>query len=467
MSDTPKLTETFSTFLKPEQILSDPDSLVFYGRDWIKDFEPRPSVIVFPENTVQVAQVVRTCGTLKVAIVPSGGRTGLSGGATACNGEVVVSLERMRRILEVSNIDRTITCQAGVALERVQLEAEKHCLYFPVDFSTRGSSHIGGNIATNAGGIRVIRYGNIRDWVVGLQVVTGTGEILNLNGSLFKNNTGLDLRGLFIGSEGLLGIITECTLRLTTRPGEVVRVMCALTDVNAVLPLLSFCRSRLRDLSAFEFMEGPAAQEVILRRGLRDPFANQYSAYVLVECEQNDPRSKELVESTFGEAYESGLIQDVVISNSVAQAQELMNIRDLIGETLASHYTLHKNDISVPVPAIPAFLADLHTSLAEAYPHYRVLVFGHIGDGNLHINVLKPDTISDASFWESCRESDERVFSVVAKYRGSISAEHGVGILKKGFLHHSRSAEEIGLMRGIKAVFDPLGILNPGKVLPD
>jgi FAD/FMN-containing dehydrogenase len=188
---------------------------------------------------------------------------------------------------------------------------------------------------------------------------------------------------------------------------------------------------------------------------------------VLVECELNAPGDLEHVQNVFGEAYEKGLIQDVVVSESAAQAQELMSLRDLIGETLAAHYTLHKNDISVPVSTIPSFLHDLHTSLGQAYPNLRVLVFGHVGDGNLHVNVLKSEGTDDVEFWKSCKESDKQIFGLVQRYRGSISAEHGVGMLKREFLSYSRSAEEIELMRGVKAVFDPKGIMNPGKVIPE
>jgi FAD/FMN-containing dehydrogenase len=467
MSTFDTLRLAFENILPANLVLEDDQSRAFYGRDWIKDFPANPSLVLLPETVEQVQQIVRTCSERGIAVVPSGGRTGLSGGATATNREVVISLERMRRILEVTPVDRTIRVESGVVLERLQNEATNQGLYFPVDFSSRGSSQIGGNIATNAGGIRVIKYGNIRDWVVGLKVVTGHGDLLDLNGSLFKNNTGYDFRSLFIGSEGTLGIIVEATLRLTTPPGDVTRILCGLSDTEAIIPLLGFCRSRLRDLSAFEFMERSVVDEVVKRRGLRDPFTQSYNAYVLVECEMNDKDAVERVQETFGAAYEDGLIQDVIVSESTAQAKELMDLRDLIGETLSSHYTLHKNDISVPVTAIPSFLRDLHSSLEAEYPNFRVLVFGHVGDGNLHVNVLKPEGMEDSTFWQSCKQSDERVFWVVEQYNGSISAEHGVGLLKKQFMHYSRSAEEIHLMRGIKGVFDPKGIMNPGKVIPD
>ena len=466
MSDINALHTDLATQLATYQILVDERSKLFYGRDWIKDFPAAPSLVVLPETVEQARFVVTTCAQHGVAIVPSGGRTGLSGGATASHGEVILSLERMRAVLEVNPIDRTIRCQAGAPLERIQLEATQHDLYFPVDFSSRGSAQIGGNIATNAGGIRVIRYGTMRDWVVGLKVVTGRGEILELNGSLWKNNTGYDLRSLFIGSEGTLGIIVEATLKLTTPPADTTRVLCGLASNDAILPLLTFCRGKLRDLSAFEFIDSTAFSEVIEHRQLRNPLSDTYPAYVLVECELNTTRSMEQVAEAFGEAYEKGLIVDVVVSESSAQAQELMKIRDLISETLSMRYTLHKNDISVPVPAIPAFLRELRESITTAYAGFKVVVFGHVGDGNLHVNVLKPTEITDEAFWKSCHDSDRTIFTTVRKFRGSISAEHGVGMLKRDFIHFSRTAEELEMMRGIKAVFDPLNIMNPGKVLP-
>jgi FAD/FMN-containing dehydrogenase len=459
------LKERLGQYLNPHQVLYDPDSLAFYGKDWLKDFTPHAALVLLPESPTQVQEIVKACRELGVAIVPSGGRTGLSGGATAIQGEVILSLERMRRIIDINRIDRTVKVEAGVALERLQQEAAAHNLYFPIDFSSRGSAHIGGNIATNAGGIRVIRYGNIRDWVVGLTVVTGAGEILELNGSLFKNNTGFDLRHLFIGSEGTLGIIVDATVRLTSPPRDTARVLCGIKSNEDILPLLSFCRDSLRELSAFEFMERNAYQEVICRRGLKDPLAASHAAYVIIEVELNSSNAHEQLIEICGAAYEKNLVEDIVVSETNAQAQELMSIRDLIGETLAQHYTLHKNDISVPVPSIPAFLRDLHESITRAYPTFSVVVFGHVGDGNLHVNVLKPQGISDADFWTSCHEADHVVFSLVQRYRGSISAEHGVGLLKRDFLHYTRSQAELTIMRSIKQAFDPDGIMNPGKIL--
>jgi FAD/FMN-containing dehydrogenase len=466
MSNIKALISAVRQILPETLIRTDAESLAFYGKDWLKDFTPNPSIVVLPETIEQVQAIVTLCNTHGTPIVPSGGRTGLSGGATATNGEVLLSLERMRKILEVNRTDRTIRCQAGVSLEQLQSAAAAEGLYFPVDFSSRGSAQIGGNIATNAGGIRVIKYGNFRESVLGLTVVTGRGEVLQLNGPLFKNNSGYDLRNLFIGSEGTLGIIVEAILRVTTPPNDVVRILCGLADTAAVLPLLTFCRDTFRDLSAFEFMERLPFQEVIQRRGLRDPLSQAYECYALIECEVTSASSKDDILNSFGQAYENNLIQDVVVSESSAQAQELMNLRDLISEILSTHYTLHKNDISVPVSTIPEFLTTLHTTIRDTYPTFRVAVFGHVGDGNLHVNVLKPSDMSDADFWRACHEADHTIFRTVQSFRGSISAEHGVGLLKRDFIQYTRTPEELASMRGIKAVFDPKGIMNPGKVLP-
>jgi FAD/FMN-containing dehydrogenase len=464
MKDTTALATTFASLLPPERILTDERSRLFYGRDWLKDFEPAPALVLLPETTSEVQAIVALCNKHSIAVVPSGGRTGLSGGATATNGEVVINMERMRSIIDINRTARTAHCQAGVALEQLQIAAAAQNLFFPVDFSSRGSAQIGGALATNAGGIRVIKYGNMRESVLGLTVVTGRGEILELNGPLHKNNSGYDLRNLFIGSEGTLGIITEAIVKLSSPPHSVARVLCGVADYASILALLSFCRDALPNLSAFEFMERLPYSEVIKHRGLRDPLSQSYPSYVLIESELQSPGEHDTVTAVFAEAYEKGLIEDVVVSESSTQAQELMNLRDYISETLSQHYSIHKNDISVPIHSIPSFLHDLHSSILEAYPQYRVAVFGHVGDGNLHVNVLKPSGMEDSEFWDNCHSADALIFGMVQRYRGSISAEHGVGLLKRDFLHFTRSAAEIDIMRGIKAVLDPNSIMNPGKI---
>lgn len=465
MSTKTDLATYFTGKIAESRILKDPDSLAFYGKDWLARYTPNASLVLLPESEEEVSEIIKTCAANNLAVVPSGGRTGLSGGATAQNGEIIISLERMRKILDVNPIDRTIRCQAGTTLEALQNAAKDNGLFFPVDFSSRGSAQIGGAIATNAGGIRVIKYGSFRESVRGLRAVLGTGEVVSINGSLVKNNSGYDLKNLLIGSEGTLGIITEATLTLTSPPNDTARILCGLESVSAVTELLAYCHKTTLDISAFEYMEALPYKEVLKHRGLKNPLSSTYSAYALIECEVTHSAQREEIQQVFLQAFEQQLIVDVVVSESSAQAEELMNLRDLISETLSQHHTLHKNDIAVPIPAIPAFIQDLHALLEKRYPDFQVALFGHVGDGNIHVNVLKPQNLSEELFRAQCHEADHDIFSLIQQHKGTISAEHGIGLLKADFLSYTRSTAEIALMRGIKKLFDPQAILNPGKVL--
>lgn len=453
------------TLLPSERILTDEHSLRHYGRDWLTDFAPSPAAIVLPETTEEVQAVIGYCASARIAVVPSGGRTGLSGGATATQGEVVLSLERMNQIFSLNRVERTVHCQAGAVTEKIQLRAAEEGLYFPIDFASKGSSQIGGNIATNAGGIRVIRYGMLREWVLGLTAVTGTGDIIRLNGSLIKNQSGFDLRQLLIGSEGCLAVITEAILGLTNPPGHSLRLLCGLSEETRILSLLELVRDRFPLVSVFEYFDSLALAKVMQHQSLPRPLSADFKGYALIEIEGDLETLPQRAEELLSDAAERGLIEDAVISQNSRQAQDLLRYRESISETLSSLHTLHKNDISVPPSAIPAFLTDFKAALQKNYPDFQAVIFGHIGDGNLHINILKPADITDAQFFERCHEADRILFEVVRTHAGSISAEHGVGLLKRDFLHFTRSAEEISLMRGIKSVFDPQGILNPGKVL--
>ena len=454
----------FTSVLQPSQILSSDADKKHYGKDWLKCFTAAPSLILLPSSESEVQAIIKICNVQKIVIVPSGGRTGLSGGATATQGEVIVSLEKMNKVIEVNELDRTITAQAGVITQKIQDAAAAHNLYFPVEFTTKGSSHIGGNVATNAGGIRVVKYGHTRDWVVGMKVVTGKGDILELNGALFKNNTGYDLRAIFMGSEGTLGIITEITLRLIARPFERVRMLVALNDINGVLPLFKEARSAFSSLSAFEYFAENGLSRVLAHNALTRPFAKIYPNYVLVEVEIEKADEREKLEEFFTAQIENGKIEDVVISQTQKQAEELIELRERIGETLSTHYFPHKNDLSVPVPMIPKFVSALHNLVEKEYPGFEVVIFGHIGDGNLHVNVLKPPSLPADQFFTFCHEADRKIFALVQEFKGSISAEHGIGLLKKDFLHFSRSSAEIGYMKEIKKIFDPNLILNRGKI---
>lgn len=459
-----ELINLFSPAIPAERMRSDTHSLAQYGKDWLTDYTPNPSLVLLPETVEEVQRIVQTAAKAGVALVPSGGRTGLSGGATAINGEVIVSLERMNKILEVNRVERTMRCQAGAITEKIQLRAADEGLYFAIDFASKGSSQIGGNIATNAGGIRVIRYGMLREWVVGLTVVTGTGEVLHLNGSLIKNQSGFDLRQLIIGSEGTLAIVVEATLLLTSPPGDYVRLLCGLSDPSKILRLLELTRDRFSLVNVFEYFDRKSLAKVISHHSLPRPLSGDFESYALIEIEGDVRDLNGRAEDLLSAAADAGFIEDAIISQSSKQAQDLVRYRELISETLSSMHTLHKNDISVPPSSIPEFLADFQEALRNNYPDFEAVIFGHVGDGNLHINILKPEALKPEAFFEKCHEADRILFEVVKKYAGSISAEHGVGLLKRDFLGFSRSPAEIELMRGIKKVFDPHGVLNPGKI---
>ncbi len=443
------------------RLKTDPADLEHYGRDWTRRWTPAPLVIALPATVQEVQAVLRWANDHAVAVVPSGGRTGLSGGAVAAHGELVLSLERMNKALAFDAVDRTLTVQAGMPLEAVHNAAREHGLVYPVDFAARGSCSIGGNIATNAGGIRVIRYGNTREWIAGLTVVTGSGELLELNRGLIKNSSGYDFRQLLIGSEGTLGIVVEATLRLTDPPPPSNVMLLALPSFEVLMQVFAAFRSRLQ-LEAFEFFTDRALQHV-LAHGAQAPFDAVYPYYVVTEYASGDEAQEAAALAAFEACMEPGWVLDGVISQSDAQAAQLWRLREGITEAVA-RYTPYKNDVSVRISAMPAFLAQTQALLGQAYPQFDVVWFGHIGDGNLHINVLKPDATADADFIAACEQVTKLLAQVLAEHGGSISAEHGIGLVKKPYLESTRSTEEIALMRAVKRVFDPAGLLNPGKL---
>ena len=461
---TAALIEELKTLLESGKVLTDADSLNAYGKDWTKHFAPAPLAIAFPKTTEQVQAVVRWANQHKVALVPSGGRTGLSAGAVAANGEVVVAFDYMNQILDFNEFDRTVVCQPGVVTKQLQMFAEDKGLYYPVDFASAGSSQIGGNIGTNAGGIKVIRYGMTRNWVAGLKVVTGTGELLELNKDLIKNATGYDMRQLFIGAEGTLGFVVEATMRLDRAPKNLTAMVLGTPDFDSIMPVLHAFQNKL-DLTAFEFFSDKALAKIMARGDVPPAFETDCPFYALLEFEASTEEVAEQALATFEHCVEQGWVLDGVMSQSEQQLQNLWKLREYISETI-SHWTPYKNDISVTVSKVPAFLHDIDRIVGENYPDFEVVWFGHIGDGNLHLNILKPDSLSKDQFFAKCATVNKWVFETVQKYNGSISAEHGVGMTKRDYLHYSRSAAEIGYMKAIKAVFDPNGIMNPGKIFP-
>jgi FAD/FMN-containing dehydrogenase len=445
----------------PADFLSrDPSDLTEYGKDWTKVFAPSPLAIAFPRTTDEVSRLLKICSELSIAVVPSGGRTGLAGGAVAAKGEVVLSLARMRRMDPVEPLGATVRVQAGAVTEAVHHHCEEHGLTWPVDFASKGSSTVGGNIATNAGGVKVIRYGLTRQWVLGLQVVLASGEVLELNGALEKNNTGADLRQLFIGSEGTLGVITEATLKLTRVPAKLDVMLFAVPDLAGVLRLFREARTGPFTISAYEFFTDKCLARLMRHRKVRAPFAEASSHYVLLEVE-----ATEKLDGWLESVFEKGLVSDGLLAQHGGQAAELWTLREGISESLSATGLPHKNDISLPVAALEAFCGELESLLAERYPGFEICNFGHIGDGNLHVNVMKPEELSKDEFLKRTKSLDPEMFALVKKHRGSISAEHGIGLLKKDYLGYSRSEGELALLRALKNALDPQGILNPGKII--
>ena len=462
----PGLPEAFTAAIArdfPADFLStDPGDLATYGRDWTRVIEPHPSAIALPRTTDEVARLLRLCADHAVPVVPSGGRTGLAGGAVAAHGEVVVSLTRMRRMDPVDLLGATVRVQAGAVTEAVHQHAAEHGLTWPVDFASKGSSQVGGNIATNAGGVKVIRYGLTRQWVLGLQVVLASGEVLELNGALEKNNTGVDLRQLFIGSEGTLGIVTEATLKLTRPPEKLDVFLFAVPDLAGVLALFREARRAPFVIMAYEFFTEKCLARVRRHRAVVSPLSAASDYYVLLEVERGEP---EALEAWIASLFERALVTDGTLAQHSKQAAELWTLREGISESLSATGLPHKNDIALPVRALEEFCAELEAFFEAEYPGWEIALFGHIGDGNLHVNVMKPDGMDRADFLARTKQADHAIFALVRQHHGSISAEHGIGLLKKDYLGYSRAPEEIALMRAIKRALDPQGIMNPGKVL--
>ncbi len=417
--------------------------------------------LAYPRTTQQIATILAFCNERRIPVQPQGGMTGLAGGGVPIGPCVVVSLERMRAIREIDTDAGTITVEAGVVMEAVQKAADAADLFFPLDLGGRGSCQIGGNLSTNAGGNRVLRFGMARDLVLGVEAVLADGTVIDALHKVMKNNTGYDLRQLFIGSEGTLGIITAAVLRLFPKPRSVCTGLCAVADYDAVLELLKRARSGFGpQLTAFEVMWPDFYR--LGTEGMRrtPPLPIGAGSYVLIETMGQDPDAdQQRYESVIGETLEAGVISDAIIAKSHREALELWTVRDSPGEwQRTSHWPQLSFDVSAPTGEIGALATEIDTALAARWPQLQTVYFGHVADGNLHLSV--------AMAGHSVPESDieEVVYEIASRRRGSISAEHGIGSLKKKFLHYSRSPEELALMRTLKQAMDPNGILNPGKI---
>jgi FAD/FMN-containing dehydrogenase len=445
------------------QLVTDAGVLASHGRDWTRFREPAACAVAFPKSVQQVCELVACAAAEGIPLVPSGGRTGLSGGAVAAHGEVVVSFDRMRRVLDFDPIDRTVTVEAGVVTAAVQELARSKGLYYPVSFASEGSSQIGGNVATNAGGIRVLRYGLTREQVAGLKVVSGRGEVLECNRGLVKNASGYDLRHLFVGSEGTLGLIVEATLRLTDPPLPSKVMLLGVGGMDALMKVFGTLRAEL-NLTAFEFLTDRALHHVRTGHGLPAPLDTACPLYVIAEFDCPGSAEEDRAMAGFERCVQQGWLLDGVISQNDRQVAELWRYREGISESI-SHFPPYKNDLSVKVSRVPEFLRRMDELVNEICPEFEVVWYGHIGDGNLHMNILKPPFMELSVFEERSHEISDKTYALTESIGGSISAEHGIGLLKRPWLNRVRSAAEIEMMQGIKRVFDPAGIFNPGKLL--
>jgi FAD/FMN-containing dehydrogenase len=442
-----------------------------YLREWRDLYKGESPMVLRPSSVSQVGEILKLAHDERIAIVPQGGNTGLVGGQIPfeSGGEVVLSLDRMKAIRAVDAAGNTLIAEAGAALKSVQDAAAAVDRLFPLSLGSEGSCQIGGNLATNAGGIHVLRYGNTRDLVLGVEAVFPGGEIWNGLKTLRKDNTGYDLRNLLIGSEGTLGVITAASLKLFPRPAEVATIFAAAPSLDAVAAFFS---------RAFEGA-GPllTAFELIPRRLLdfllthfpqtRDPLAEAHPWYVLFEVASPLPEglAERVTMTLLEDALGAGLIADAAVAASEAQSREFWHMRELLSEVQKFEGGSIKHDVSVPVSAIPAFIAEANRAVERIVPGARPVPFGHYGDGNIHYNVSQPEGADKAAFLARWDDVADAVHAIVLRYGGSISAEHGIGRMKAHALERVKSPTELVLMRRVKAAFDPRGILNPGKML--
>ena len=452
-------------------LIRDAERMQSYLSDWRNAYRGQAAMVVRPADTAEVAEVVRLCRDAGVALVPQGGNTGLCGGSIPDNSgtQVVLSLTRMTAIREIDADNATVTVEAGVILQRLQEAAAESGRLFPLSLGAEGSCTVGGNLATNAGGTAVLRYGNMRDLTLGLEVVLADGRVWDGLRGLRKDNTGYDLKHLFIGSEGTLGIITAAVLKLFPAINSLTTAWVALPDPQAAVDLCSRMRALCGDrLSGFELMSRQSV-EFVLRHvaGCSDPFNQVHPWYVLIELSDTltDAPLADLLENGLGAAFEQGEALDAVVAANQTQVAALWALREGISEAQNHEGPSLKHDISVPVSSIPAFIQATDARLLEAFPGVRIVCYGHVGDGNLHYNISKPVGSEDNGFKAQAEEIMRVIYEATQGFDGSISAEHGLGQAKRDAAQRYKSPLELELMRTLKQALDPAGLMNPGKVL--
>ena len=464
----PALIARFAAIVGEKYALTDPDAQAPYLVEMRDMFRGRTPLVLRPATVAEVAQILRLANDTGTPIVPQGGNTGLVGGQIPQHGEFLLSLNRLDHIREVDPVSNTITCEAGVTLLRAREAAAAVDRLYPQLLPSEGTCTIGGNLSTNAGGTAALAHGVARSHVLGLEVVLADGRVLHNLNKLKKDNTGYDLNNLFVGAEGTLGVITAAVLRLIPRPRAVETAFLGVPSPEAALDLLGLATERTAGcVTSFELMLRLGV-EIVLRHGAgcRDPLPQPHPWYVLVEVSsQARTGLRTVLEELLAEGFERGLITDATIANSLDQAQMFWRIRELFGEVQRYEGSSIKHDISVPVAAVPAFIRDANAAVHHLIAGARPLPFGHLGDGNIHYNVMQPAGADRGAFLRRWDEVNTAVFAVVAKYGGSVSAEHGIGVLKRDLLPKVKDPVALDLMRTLKGALDPKGILNPGKVL--
>jgi D-lactate dehydrogenase (cytochrome) len=464
----PAVLARFAAIVGDKYAITDQQAQAPYLVEMRDLFHGRTPMVLRPASVAQVAEIVKLANETATPVVPQGGNTGLVGGQIPFNGELVLSLTRLDRIREVDPTSNTIICEAGVTLQHAREAAAAVDRLYPQLLPSEGSCTIGGNLSTNAGGTAALAYGITRAHVLGIEVVLADGRILNALNKLKKDNTGYDLKNLFIGAEGTLGVITAAVLRLMPRPRAVETAFAGVASPQAALALLDIAvQDSGGGVTSFELMPRSAIELAVrYAPGCRDPLATPHPWYVLVELSaQRESGLRDVMEDILAQGLQRGIVADATIADSLDQTKALWRIREMLAEVQRQAGGSIKHDVSVPVAAVPAFIEEAAAAVAAVVPGARPIPFGHLGDGNIHYNVTQPVDADRADYLKRWDEVNAAVFAVVKKYGGSISAEHGIGVLKRDLLPSVKDPVALDLMRSLKRMLDPKGILNPGKVL--
>ncbi|PIT01009.1 2-hydroxyacid dehydrogenase [Bradyrhizobium nitroreducens] len=463
----PELIAQFREIVGDKHAITDANDIQPYVTEERNLFHGRSPLVLRPGSTAEVSAICKLASAHRIALVPQGGNTGLVGGQTPHNGEVVVSLRRLDKIREVDTASNTMTCEAGVVLQIAQAKASDVDRLFPLSLGAEGSCTIGGNLSTNAGGTAALAYGVAREMALGLEVVLADGRVLNVLSKLKKDNTGYNLHNLFIGAEGTLGIITAATLRLFPKPRSVETAYVGLKSPAAALKLLTIAQGEAANaLTSFELLSEMAV-DFSVRHGIdvRDPLSEKHPWYVLMELSSPGDDARTPLETILTRAMEEEIVDDAVIAASLSQRNNFWKLREEMSAAQKPEGGSIKHDISVPIAAVPAFIEEANAAVVKLIPGARPVPFGHLGDGNLHYNVSQPVGADTADYLARWHDVNAVVFEIVLRMGGSISAEHGIGVLKRDELPEVKDKTAIELMRAIKAMLDPHGIMNPGKVL--